>query len=122
MGLMDKVKTQASQLADKAQERAQSAGQKGQAKLNQFQARRAADTLARRIGVATYLGADGRTTAEATKVKVDAAVAELRQLLAEHPEIDLAPETAGTGPGEAGPGGTATDTPSGTSSDSDTGS
>ncbi len=46
MGLMDKVKAQATQLADKAQQ----AGQAGQAKLADFQAKRNADALLLELG------------------------------------------------------------------------
>ncbi|HTZ10175.1 MAG TPA: hypothetical protein VMB72_13955 [Acidimicrobiales bacterium] len=56
MGLMDKVKSQATQLAEKAQQ----AGQMGQAKLAEVQAKRKADALLLELGGLTYLGRVGR--------------------------------------------------------------
>ena len=50
MGLMDKVKAQATQLADKAQQ----AGQAGQAKLAEVQAKRKGDALLLELGGITY--------------------------------------------------------------------
>ncbi len=66
MGLMDKVKAQATQLADKAQQ----AGQAGQAKLADIQAKRKGDALLLELGGITYsqhmgradAGADARVT------------------------------------------------------------
>ena len=63
MGLMDKVKAQATQLADKAQ-------QAGQAKLAEVQSKRKADALLLELGGITYTqrmgraepGADARAT------------------------------------------------------------
>jgi hypothetical protein len=50
MGLMDKVKTQASQAAQKTQETAQS----GKAKYEQAQASRHANAMLQQLGVAVY--------------------------------------------------------------------
>ena len=50
MGLMDKVKAQATQLADKAQQ----AGQAGQAKLADLQAKRKGDALLLELGGEVY--------------------------------------------------------------------
>ncbi len=50
MGILDKVKVQAGQLAEKAQ---QGVAQ-GQAKIDAMQARRALDSLLRDLGLATY--------------------------------------------------------------------
>jgi hypothetical protein len=66
MGLMEKVKSQATQLAEKAQQ----AGQAGQAKLAEVQAKRKADALLLELGGITYTqrvgraasGADARAT------------------------------------------------------------
>jgi hypothetical protein len=58
MGLMDKVKAQATQIAEKAQE----AGKVGQAKLEAVQARRKADTLLAELGLIVFdsqVGRDG---------------------------------------------------------------
>ena len=59
MGLMDKVKGQANQLAQKTQESAQG----GKAKLDQAQASRRADALLRKLGTAVYAERTGRATA-----------------------------------------------------------
>jgi hypothetical protein len=56
MGLMDKVKSQATQLAEKAQQ----AGQAGTAKLAEVQAKRKADALLLELGGITYLQRQGR--------------------------------------------------------------
>jgi hypothetical protein len=61
MGLMDKVKSQATQLADKAQQ----AGQAGQAKLAEVQAKRKADALLLELGGITYTQRMGRADAGA---------------------------------------------------------
>ena len=61
MGLMDKVKAQATQLADKAQQ----AGQAGQAKLADIQAKRKGDALLLELGGITYSQRMGRTDASA---------------------------------------------------------
>jgi hypothetical protein len=59
MGLMDKVKAQATQLADKAQQ----AGQAGQAKLAEVQAKRKGDALLLELGGITYCQRVGRADA-----------------------------------------------------------
>jgi len=56
MGLMDKVKSQATQLAEKAQQ----AGQAGQAKLAEVQAKRKADALLLELGGIAYQQRTGR--------------------------------------------------------------
>jgi hypothetical protein len=61
MGLMDKVKSQATQLAEKAQQ----AGQAGQAKLAEVQAKRKADALLLELGGICYLQRTGRADASA---------------------------------------------------------
>ena len=61
MGLMDKVKAQATQLADKAQQ----AGQAGQAKLADIQAKRKGDALLLELGGITYSQRMGRADASA---------------------------------------------------------
>ena len=50
MGILDKVKVQAGQLAEKAQHGVA----QGQAKIDALQARRALDALLRDLGMATY--------------------------------------------------------------------
>ena len=61
MGLMDKVKAQATQLADKAQQ----AGQAGQAKLAEVQSKRKSDALLLELGGITYTQRMGRPEAGA---------------------------------------------------------
>jgi hypothetical protein len=61
MGLMDKVKEQASAAAKSAKE----AAQKGQAKVDELQAKRAADGVLRQLGLAVYLQKTDRPTATA---------------------------------------------------------
>lgn len=56
MGLMDKVKAQATQLAQKTQE----AAAEGKARLDQAQANRRGDALLRNLGAAVYADRTGR--------------------------------------------------------------
>jgi len=58
MGLMDKVKAQATQLAQKTQE----AAQEGKARLDQAQATRRGDLLLRQLGAAVFAERTGRGT------------------------------------------------------------
>jgi hypothetical protein len=60
MGLMDKVKAQATQLAQKTQE----AAQEGKNKLDQAQATRRGDVLLRQLGAAVFAERTGRGTAD----------------------------------------------------------
>jgi hypothetical protein len=60
MGLMDKVKAQATQLAQKTQE----AAQEGRARLDQAQANRRGDILLRQLGAAVFAERTGRGTAD----------------------------------------------------------
>jgi hypothetical protein len=66
MGLMDKVKAQATQLAQKTQE----AAQEGKAKLDQAQANRRGDVLLRQLGAAVFAERTGRGTAD-TQATID---------------------------------------------------
>jgi hypothetical protein len=56
MGLMDRVKAQATQLAQKTQE----AAAEGKARIDQAQANRRGDTLLRNLGAAVYAERTGR--------------------------------------------------------------
>ncbi len=56
MGILDKVKGQAAAAASAARD----AAQKGQTKVDDFQARRSADQVLRRLGLAVYLQQAGR--------------------------------------------------------------
>jgi hypothetical protein len=60
MGLMDKVKAQATQLAQKTQE----AAQEGKNRLDQAQASRRGDVLLRQLGAAVFAERTGRGTAD----------------------------------------------------------
>jgi hypothetical protein len=97
MGLMDKVKQQATQLAEKAQEGVQ----KGQAKVGELQAKRQADALLRDLGAAVYADKTGRG-GSATVGETERLLAELRAHEAEHGEIDVR-ATAGEPPAADGP-------------------
>ena len=66
MGLMDKVKAQATQLAQKTQE----AAQEGKNKLDQAQANRRGDVLLRQLGAAVFAERTGRGTAD-TQATID---------------------------------------------------
>jgi hypothetical protein len=79
MGLMDKVKAQATQLADKAQQ----AGQAGQAKLADLQAKRKGDALLLELGGEVYSQKVGRTDAGA-ETRIAGLVARLQAFEAEH--------------------------------------
>ena len=59
MGILDKVKGQAAAAASAARE----AAQKGQSKVDEFQARRGADQTLRKLGLAVYLNQAGRGSA-----------------------------------------------------------
>ena len=79
MGLMDKVKAQATQLADKAQQ----AGQAGQAKLADIQAKRKGDALLLELGGEFYSQKVGRADGGA-ETRMAGLVARLQAFEAEH--------------------------------------
>lgn len=83
MGLVDKVKAQASQAVEKAQE----AGKVGQAKLEAMQARRRADALLAELGAIAYR-ARGDRARPGDERRAEDIVGELRQHEAEHGPID----------------------------------
>lgn len=66
MGLMDRVKAQATQLAQQTKE----AAQEQKAKLDQAQANRRGDALLRQLGAAVFAERTGRGTPE-TQAKID---------------------------------------------------
>jgi len=86
MGLLDKAKQQATQIAQKGQE----AAKKGQDKLESAQAKKREDALLRDLGAAVYAERTGRGTVET--------VAETERLLAELRSHEAAPGTIDTGP------------------------
>ena len=86
MGFMDKVKTQAAQVATKAQEGVKA----GQSKLEDAQAKKRQDALLRDLGAQVYAERRGRGD-EQTPMEVERIVAELDALEAEHGAIPTAP-------------------------------
>ena len=86
MGLMDKVKAQATQLAQKTQDTARDS----KVKFDQAQAKRQGDVMLRNLGAAVYADRTGRGTAE-TAAEIDRLVTEISSHEAEN-EISLAPE------------------------------
>ena len=82
MGFMDKVKEQASVAAAAAKE----AAQKGQAKVDDMQAKRAADGLLRQLGLAVYLEQSGRGSSTLESDVADY-VEKLKGYEAEHGEL-----------------------------------
>jgi len=105
MGFLDRVKEQAATATAAARD----AAQKGQAKLDTLQAKRAADALLRDLGAAHYAQHTGRATAE-TATEVTRLVDALGRHEAEHGPIDLKLESAAAatdaGAGPADPSGT----------------
>ena len=93
MGLLDKVKDKATQ----ATEMAKDAAAKGQAKLDDAQAKKAADGLLRDLGAAFYATRTGRNT-PTTDSEIERLVAALQQHESEHGALTLAPETAAAAP------------------------
>src|SRR5271167_1558649 len=93
MGLLDKVKAQATA----ATEMAKDAAAKGQAKMNDAQAKKAADGMLRDLGAAFYAAKTGRTT-PTTDADIERLVAALQQHESEHGALTLAPESAAAAP------------------------
>ncbi len=79
MGLMDKVKEQAAAAASAAKD----AAQKGQAKVDEMQARRAADGVLRELGLVVYLTQVDRAPANAES-DIAAHIATLKEYETEH--------------------------------------
>ncbi len=93
MGLLDKVKAQATAATVLAKD----AAQKGQAKLDEVQAKKAADGILRDLGAAVYATKTGRAT-PTTDSDIDRLVAALESHEADHGPIVLAPESAAAAP------------------------
>ena len=72
MGLMDRVKAQAAQIAQQAQEVAQ----EGKARLDQVQASRRGDVLLRQLGAAVLAERTGRGTAD-SQARIDQLITEI---------------------------------------------
>jgi hypothetical protein len=106
MGLMDKVKAQATVLAQKTQETAR----EGKAKFDQVQATRRADAMLRNLGAIVYAERTGRGTPD-TQAQIDRLVADISAHEAAN-GINLSAEPtdsqagrAGGVPPQSGPGG-----------------
>ena len=84
MGLMNKVKAQATVLAEKAQETARDS----KARFDQAQAKKRGDVLLRNLGAAVYLERTGR----GTQADIDRLIADIRTHESEH-GISLTPES-----------------------------
>ncbi len=93
MGLLDKVKAQATA----ATEMAKDAAQKGQAKLSEVQSNKASDAILRDLGAAYYATQTGRSTPN-TESDIARLVAALQTHEAEHGALALAPESAAAAP------------------------
>jgi hypothetical protein len=93
MGLLDKVKAQATA----ATEMAKDAAAKGQAKMNEAQAKKVADGMLRDLGAAFYASQTGRAT-PTTEADIERLVSALQAHESEHGQITLAPESAAAAP------------------------
>jgi hypothetical protein len=93
MGLLDKVKATAAT----ATEAAKDAAAKGQAKLDEVQAKRAADTMLRDLGAGYYATKTGRAT-PTTEAEMERLVTALRGHEGQHGPITLAPESPAAAP------------------------
>src|SRR5580700_5888568 len=82
MGLMDRVKEQAAQVAQRTAQATQEAAQQGKAKLDQAQAKRRADAMFRDLGAAVYAERTGRGGTD-TADKIERLVTALQQQEAE---------------------------------------
>jgi hypothetical protein len=104
MGLMDKVRAQSTQLAQKAQETAR----EGKVKLDQAQAKRRADAMFRDLGATVYAERTGRGTPD-SQGKIDRLVDALSRQEASQ---GLGDPDGSAPPGSTPPGDTpADDTP-----------
>jgi hypothetical protein len=84
MGFLDKVKEGAAQASAAAKD----AAQKGQAKLDTMQAKKAADGLLRDLGAAAYAEKTGRAAAD-NSAEIDRILAALEEHERENGPIDL---------------------------------
>lgn len=88
MGFMDKVKAQATSLAEKAQEGAKA----GQAKISDMQSKKQADALLLELGGIVYTQQAGRAPADA-EAKASEIVVQLQQFESEHGPITVTSAT-----------------------------
>lgn len=113
MGLMDKVRAQSTQLAQKAQETAR----EGKVKLDQAQAKRRADAMFRDLGATVYAERTGRGTPD-SQGKIDRLVDALSRQEASQ---GLGDPDGSAPPGSTPPEGTpADDTPAADTPPADT--
>jgi hypothetical protein len=100
MGLMDRVRDQAAQLAQKTQE----AAQEGRVMLDQAQARRRADAMFRDLGAAVYAERTGRGGPDGA-AKIDRLVKALSRQEAEQGLGDSSSPPSGKEDGDPPPSG-----------------
>ena len=93
MGLLDKVKAQATA----AGEMAKDAAAKGQAKIDEAQAKKAAEGMLRDLGAAFYATKSGRAT-PTTDADIERLVGALQEYESEHGPLTLAPESPAAAP------------------------
>ena len=93
MGLLDKVKATAAT----ATEAAKDAAAKGQAKLDEAQAKKAADGMLRDLGADFFATKTGRAT-PTTDADIERLVAALQDHESNHGTLTLAPESAAAAP------------------------
>jgi hypothetical protein len=93
MGLMDKVKAQANQLA-----------QEGKAKIDQAQANRRGDALLRQLGALVYADRTGRGTSD-TQAKIEQLISDISAHERENGLNPASPQQSGPQPGGPQPGG-----------------
>lgn len=114
MGLMDKVRAQATVLAEKAQETARDS----KARFDQAQAKRRGDVLLRNLGAAVYADRTGRGT-PGTQADIDRLIGDIKAHEAEN-GISLTPESAEQQPPGPAAGEAAQADPAGHPPDTDT--
>ena len=93
MGLLDKVKAQATAATAVAKD----AAQKGQAKLDEVQSKKGADGMLRDLGAAFYATKAGRAT-PSTDADIERLVAALQTHESTHGALTLAPESPAAAP------------------------
>jgi hypothetical protein len=93
MGLLDKVKATAQTATDAAKD----AAAKGQAKLDEAQAKKGADGMLRDLGAAIYATKVGRAT-PTTDSDIDRLVSALQEHESQHGQLTLAPESSAGAP------------------------
>ena len=93
MGLLDEVRARATTASEMAKE----AAAKGQAKLDEVQAKKTADGMLRDLGAAFYSTKTDRSTPTTTS-DMDRLVAALQDHESEHGPLTLAPTSAAAGP------------------------